>query len=650
MTPARKRMRLEEGRRELLEPSATMNDLPSEVMKNIFSYVGKGNYCFVAPVSKDFCYNYLTMDVIEDKFAHKMDLFLAMKKGKKTSAEAVSSSFELAEYCFLYAPEDFQENVVRKAAMKGKHDIVEMGEAMGIDLMSIINGWDVNLIARRGKLKMLQLLHAKGLLEGKNIDVIIEQASSHGQLQVLKWLHKNEIFSDYCRKVMFITATQHGHMAILKWGAKVIRGKFATFGDQQFARSIMGFAARDSSIEFVKWCRSKDIPWNEDTFGFATKGGNIELLQYLFENDCPHDDPQICADAAQLDNHDKALEVLQLLHEQGVPWNESTCAAAARKGNLKALKFLRSNGCLWNQEALILAIRSRDYDVVEYCLQSNCPIGTRDVCHFAMEDNDHNRALRILKLLRQFTVPWSEITCSESARAGNLNGLKWLLSQGCLWNLKRCARHAAEYGNIEMMIWLKSKGCNFDEETFAAAAGKGHLEVLQWLRSENCSWDKEACLNAIRNGHMDVIRFCIDQEFPFDEEIYACIMEEVEDPIPILRALTKSGYVGQKIACTRAADYEDLKLLRWLRFNGYQWDESVCNEAVINKDLSMLKYAHENGCPWTKETYAYCLSWEGLDHVYREIPTEADSRSEDILTYLKEQGCPRPQPSDWRVY
>ena len=59
---------------ELLKPSATMNDLPSEVMKNIFNFVGKGNYCFVAPVSKDFCFNYLTMDVIEDKFAHKMGL------------------------------------------------------------------------------------------------------------------------------------------------------------------------------------------------------------------------------------------------------------------------------------------------------------------------------------------------------------------------------------------------------------------------------------------------------------------------------------------------------------------------------------------------------------------------------------------------
>ena len=105
--------------------------------------------------------------------------------------------------------------------------------------------------------------------------------------------------------------------------------------------------------------------------------------------------------------------------------------------------------------------------------------------------------------------------------------------------------------------------------------------------------------------------------------------------------------MGHKIACTKAADREEFKLLRWLRFNGYPWDVSVCNEAVRNNDLEMLKYAHENGCPWTKETYAYCFSYEGLDYEYHEIPTEADARSEDILTYLKEQGCPRPQPSVW---
>ena len=110
---------------KLLEPSATMNDLPSEVMKNIFTYVGRGNYCFICPVSKDFCFNYLTMDVIEDKFAYKIDCQLAIGRNKMTTAEAASTCFELAEYCFFEAPEDFQEKLLCKAAVKGSYEIVK---------------------------------------------------------------------------------------------------------------------------------------------------------------------------------------------------------------------------------------------------------------------------------------------------------------------------------------------------------------------------------------------------------------------------------------------------------------------------------------------------------------------------------------------
>lgn len=54
--------------------------LPSDLMKNIFSFVGKGSYYFIGQVSKDFCLNYLTFDVIEDKFAHKMDYFQAIDR------------------------------------------------------------------------------------------------------------------------------------------------------------------------------------------------------------------------------------------------------------------------------------------------------------------------------------------------------------------------------------------------------------------------------------------------------------------------------------------------------------------------------------------------------------------------------------------
>lgn len=47
-------------------PSSSIHDLPTDLIKNIFRFVGKGSYCFIGPVSKDFCYNYLTIDLSED--------------------------------------------------------------------------------------------------------------------------------------------------------------------------------------------------------------------------------------------------------------------------------------------------------------------------------------------------------------------------------------------------------------------------------------------------------------------------------------------------------------------------------------------------------------------------------------------------------
>ena len=77
------------------ESTATMNDLPPEVMKNIFGYVGKGNFCFLGLVSKDFCYDYLTLDVIEDRNAHKLNFMLALDRNKLTTVDAASSSLDV---------------------------------------------------------------------------------------------------------------------------------------------------------------------------------------------------------------------------------------------------------------------------------------------------------------------------------------------------------------------------------------------------------------------------------------------------------------------------------------------------------------------------------------------------------------------------
>ena len=42
--------------------------------------------------------------------------------------------------------------------------------------------------------------------------------------------------------------------------------------------------------------------------------------------------------------------MLQWARENGCPWDERTCRAAAKGGHLEVLKWAYENGCPWNEE------------------------------------------------------------------------------------------------------------------------------------------------------------------------------------------------------------------------------------------------------------------------------------------------------------
>lgn len=230
---------------------------------------------------------------------------------------------------------------------------------------------------------------------------------------------------------------------------------------------------------------------------------------------------------------------------------------------------------------------------MKYCLENHCPIGDQ-LCCVSLKTADHVVALKILKLLRKFSVPWNEKTCSAAAYHGNLEALKWARNQGCPWN----------------------------EETFH---------------------------NAIESEDIATIQYCIDNGCPSDNDIYKDIMSQRKICFQILKLLHKNGHEWTEDACAAAASfYRGRKILRWLRYIGCPWDVRVCNLAVQNNNLMLLKYAHENCCPWNKETFAYCFGKDGLDGLYYGIPGKHTCKDQ-IFEYLKENNCPMPEPNEWKL-
>tara|TARA_B110000459_G_C16382740_1_gene390586 strand:- start:389 stop:757 length:369 start_codon:yes stop_codon:yes gene_type:complete len=69
------------------------------------------------------------------------------------------------------------------------------------------------------------------------------------------------------------------------------------------------------------------------------------------------------------------LEVLQLLHENGCPWKEETCAMASSSGKLEVTQWLRTNGCLWNARTFFRAERVMFHgdEMSNWLIANGCP-------------------------------------------------------------------------------------------------------------------------------------------------------------------------------------------------------------------------------------------------------------------------------------
>jgi len=131
--------------------------------------------------------------------------------------------------------------------------------------------------------------------------------------------------------------------------------------------------------------------------------------------------------------------------------------------------------------------------------------------------------LRILKWLRGRNCPWNSWTCKGAARNGHLEVLKWARENGCDWDSETCSA-AAMNGHLETLKWARENGCEWDSQTCSGAAQYGHLEILQWA-IEN-GYDNECvCFWAVEGGHTKILKWAIENGCPYDKRFFCRISD-----------------------------------------------------------------------------------------------------------------------------
>jgi hypothetical protein len=134
------------------------------------------------------------------------------------------------------------------------------------------------------------------------------------------------------------------------------------------------------------------------------------------------------------------IELCQSAREQGCPWDERLCAAAAAAGHLDTLKWARGHG------APITSSSSHPSSVSSTLSSILASMG----------------ALALNSTSNDSICPWDTTTAAAAAGGGHLETLQWAVSSGCP---------------------LETSAC------WAAALG-GRLQVLRWLHQQTprCEW------------------------------------------------------------------------------------------------------------------------------------------------------------------
>ena len=70
--------------------------------------------------------------------------------------------------------------------------------------------------------------------------------------------------------------------------------------------------------------------------------------------------------ATTMRNAVESISRLQSSRDNGCPWDEDTCANAARYGHLEVLQWARANGCPWTLETSKNAARNGHLEVLQW--------------------------------------------------------------------------------------------------------------------------------------------------------------------------------------------------------------------------------------------------------------------------------------------
>jgi hypothetical protein len=328
----------------------------------------------------------------------------------------------------------------------------------------------------------------------------------------------------------------------------------------------------------LQYAHDNGCPCGQWTSRNAALKGHLACLRYVHEKGCRWDS-RTCEAAAE----NGRLLCLQYAHENGCNWDVMTCRVAAQYGHLPCLRYAHENGCHWDSWTSCLAARWGQLACLRYMHENGCSWDVR-VCMPRKEYQwDRYRPCEDIRFERRFGSvgatlhqnirPWDATACYRIANVDDLDCVRYMQRNGCIWNVRFCCLFAIRFGDF-LLLKYAYQNRHYDADRFCHEATEfGNLQCLRYLRENGCPWDEKTCYKAAVRGHFEILRYARENGCPWD-----------------------------KTTCIAAAKKGCLEILKYAHENGCEWEATACYWAARNGHFVCLQFLYQNDCHWNEET------------------------------------------------
>ncbi|GFH56992.1 hypothetical protein CTEN210_13468 [Chaetoceros tenuissimus] len=382
-----------EKSRQQNEKNSLIYKIPDEILKSCFSFVGRGNFLLVAPVSKKFHQMYKKMA----KPCNPCEYHRNGDPTCQTYHSMAASNLSTAKYCLdllascnKYDSEEERVKIFVEAAYKGQTEILELARHFDISYF-----WKedenycqllrrpIEKIAKLGNLNVLKFLKNNFNMHFA-LPIASRGAAFGGQIHILKWLKEKKILYDIKdddqEDTLCYSALAGGQLETLQW----IRKEGFKLNERlvrprpPFELGNMATAIKSGNIELIRYCKDQGFSFEDRSFYhpdqcdcLAIKTGNMALIRYCSEIGLDFTERVLDCSSEYI-----TVEALEFLRSKTLTLSSETIKHAAELNQFDVLKYAHENGLEWSVDTWQRCMSQKpciNMDMLHYLYEKNCP-------------------------------------------------------------------------------------------------------------------------------------------------------------------------------------------------------------------------------------------------------------------------------------